>query len=603
MPIIKILDSDTINKIAAGEVIERPAAVVKELVENAIDAKASAVTIEIKDGGISFVRITDNGLGIASDDIELAFERHSTSKISSVEDLMTVKSLGFRGEALSSIASVAQVELITKTHDSLLGTRFCIEGGEGKGIEEIGCPEGTTFIVRNLFFNTPVRRKFLKSAQTEAGYVNAVVEKMAAAHPEISFKFINNGQLKVHTSGNSNLKDIIYTLYGRDITHNLLHIEGSSGNIKIDGYIGKPVISRGNRNYEIYFINGRSIKSPLIARAIEEAYKGYTMQHRYPFVVFQLYIEPGLIDVNVHPTKMEVRFTNPEELYYFIYNTIRDALSGKNLIQQVSIGKEEAEKEPHNTAPKFKAPEPFEMKRIENMVNEVIPPYKTEIKEQVREHTKENIKSDISQTSLFDSEEFVKGNTTVNFRIIGQLFLTYWIIECDNSMYIIDQHAAHEKVLFEKTMKKIKNKIPNSQMISPPIILSLNMNQENILNKYLDIFIQAGYEIEPFGGREYQVSAVPADLPGVADTNLLIEIIDELAENDKASDSEIILNKVASLSCKAAVKGNNRLSFMEATSLIEQLMNLDNPFNCPHGRPTIISMSKYEIEKKFKRIV
>lgn len=630
MPLIHELDSDTINKIAAGEVVERPSAVVKELVENALDAKANAITIEIKDGGISFIRITDNGCGIENDDLDLAFKRHSTSKIKSVNDLLSVTSLGFRGEALSSISSVAQVEMITKTADSMLGTRYVCEGGKKISMENIGCPQGTTIIVRNLFYNTPVRRKFLKSPATEAAYISSVVEKLCFANPFVSFKFIVNGQMKLHTSGNNSLKDIIYTVYGRDVTSNLIEINADSHDISVSGYIGKPVCSRGNRAMEIYHINGRYIKSNIISKAIEDAYKGYTMVHRYPFTALDIHTNPENIDVNVHPAKMELRFSNGEQVYNFIYNSVRDCLSGKNLIQNADTVVEKPEKEIEHkpvAEKSIKFPEPFEQKRIDEQrawinhpnthidnqntarnvprtetVNNVP---QTEIETLVNIVKDPHMPYDVKpkQTSLFDSEEFVKDNKTVNFKIIGQLFLTYWIVECDDKMYIIDQHAAHEKVLFEKTMEKIKNTTCDSQMISPPIVLTLSMLQEEVLKKCMDEFGKLGYEIEHFGDREYIVSAVPANLPGVADEALLIQILDELYEENVQLKSELILDKVASLSCKAAVKGNKKLSYNEASKLIEDLMGLDNPFNCPHGRPTIISMSKYEIEKKFKRIV
>ena len=654
MPLIHELDSDTINKIAAGEVIERPSAVVKELLENAIDAKANSITVEIKDGGISFIRITDNGTGINADDIELAFKRHSTSKISSVEDLFSITSLGFRGEALSSIASVSQVELITKTSSSFLGIRYVIEGGEHKTTEEIGCPQGTTFIVRNLFYNTPVRRKFLKSAQTEAGYVSAVIEKMISAHPEISFKFITNGNLKLHSSGNSNLKDIIYTIYGRDICSNLLEVNESSGNLNIDGYIGKPVVTRGNRNYEIFYINGRCIKSHIISKALEEAYKPYIMAHKYPFAILNISIPPETIDVNVHPTKMEIRFSNNEEIYNFIYNSVKNILSGKNLIQQVPVDNktENTIAEAVKPMPKIIFPEPFENIRKqeiakkessikENIINEKPATYITEnITKQppVRPVTNNFLKRDVElvaeptpespvvtqtpinkqktsneeviiqeipkpvQESLFESEDFKKDNPVRNYRIIGQLFATYWIIECENNMYIIDQHAAHEKVIFEKMINNLKNKTNLSQTISPPTIITLTLAQESIVKEYDDIFKKLGFEIEHFGENDYSVSAIPADLPGVNNASFLVELIDSLEENSKGS-YEQILEKVASMSCKAAVKGNHHLSEIELKALLDDLMSLDNPFNCPHGRPTIISMSKYDIEKKFKRIV
>ena len=613
MPLIHELDSDTINKIAAGEVIERPSAVVKELLENAIDAKANSITVEIKDGGISFIRITDNGTGINADDIDLAFKRHSTSKISSVEDLFSITSLGFRGEALSSIASVSQVELITKTNSSFLGIRYVIEGGEHKTTEEIGCPQGTTFIVRNLFYNTPVRRKFLKSAQTEAGYVSAVIEKMISAHPEISFKFISNGNIKLHSSGNSNLKDIIYTIYGRDICSNLLEVNEFSGNLCVNGYIGKPVVTRGNRNYEIIYINGRCIKSHIISKALEEAYKPYIMAHKYPFAILNISIPPETIDVNVHPTKMEIRFSNTEEIYNFIFNTVRNILSGKNLIQQVPIEEKKEEKKIESSVPKIIFPEPFENIRkqeIKKQVEEEITPYivKKEVVVDIEtiEKTPEIksepvIKQPVQQT-LFESEDFKKDNPVRNYRIIGQLFATYWIIECDNNMYIIDQHAAHEKIIYEKMINNIKSNTNTSQYISPPTIITLTLAQENILKEYDDVFKKLGFEIEHFGENDYSVSAIPADLPGVNNALFLTELIDSLEDDHKGS-YEQILEKVASMSCKAAVKGNHYLSEAEVKVLIKDLMSLDNPFNCPHGRPTIISMSKYDIEKKFKRIV
>ena len=356
---IQILDQNTINKIAAGEVIERPASVVKELAENAIDAMATAVTIEIKDGGISFIRITDNGCGIDKGEIPMAFLRHSTSKIKSVEDLMCVRSLGFRGEALSSIAAVAQIELITKTKEAFTGVRYVIEGGKEQNMEDIGAPDGTTFIVRNLFYNTPVRRKFLKTATTEAGYVSALVEHLAFSHPEISFRFINNGQNKLYTSGNGSLKDIIYHVNGRDIATNLLEVSAKTQDIQISGFIGKPMISRGNRTYENYFINGRYIKSNIITRAIEEGYKGYIMQHQYPFTALHFTIEQSIIDVNVHPTKMELRFSQNEFVYDFVLNAIRNTLSRRELVPEVRLGR--SENVPVN---KTRPAEPFEVKRM-----------------------------------------------------------------------------------------------------------------------------------------------------------------------------------------------------------------------------------------------
>ncbi len=674
---IALLDQSTINKIAAGEVVERPAAVVKELVENAIDAGANGITIEIKEGGISFIRITDNGIGIEKDEIPIAFKRHSTSKIRSAEDLITVSSLGFRGEALASIAAVAQVELLTKTPGAITGSRYLIEGGkevlgEGK-VEEIGCPEGTTFLVRNLFYNTPARRKFLKSAMTEAGYVSDLVERLAISHPNISFKFMNNNQVKLHTSGNGQMKDVIYQVYGRDIAREQLLVEEETELLKISGYIGKPVISRGNRNYMNYFINGRYIKSQLINRAIEEAYKPYTMAHRYPFTCLNIEMDSQMIDVNVHPTKMEVRFTNQEQIFRTIHDALFLALRGKELIPEVSFTKEKEKKKEEGkqaVAKKepVKAAEPFEVKRRESVLNQSVlnqsvlsqsvflkPEVKTESKIEVAQpeskpESKPEPKVEVSkpdlpkteiqseapevnkeisvlkestapystsklqedklpeivelpkQLELFEEKLLSKENVKEH-RIIGQFFNTYWLVEFQDKLFMIDQHAAHEKVLYEKTMKALETKEFSSQMIQPPIILTLNMREEEVLKNNMAVFEKLGFEIEHFGGKEYSVYAIPANLYGIGQKELLLEMIDDLVAEDGKHNPDILLEKVASLSCKAAVKGRMKLSMEEAKELIDQLLTLENPYHCPHGRPTIVSMTKYEIEKKFKRII
>lgn len=684
---IALLDQSTINQIAAGEVVERPASVVKELIENAIDAGATAVTAEIKDGGISFIRITDNGAGIVKDDIPLAFLRHSTSKIQSIEDLLTIGSLGFRGEALSSIASVAQVELVTKTRTAFTGIRYLIEGGEEQSMTEIGCPDGTTFIVRNLFFNTPARRKFLKSAMTEASYISDLMERLAVSHPDISFKFINNNKTVLHTFGNSQLKDIIYHVYGRTIAAEVVTVENGNEFISISGFIGKPIISRGNRNYENYFINGRYIKSNIINKAIEEAYRPYSMQHKYPFTAIHFNINPEFIDVNVHPTKMEVRFHNFEELYQLTLNTIRDALNRTNMIPKVSLSEEKEAVKKETVS----SPEPFEENRrkLENEARErsqtmdyhvskdryvssnqtqinpkreVDPAIKeTEIgrlrevtlqgnfknrEEQnntaipsceasntiissneakdttsviydIKEETVTSIiAEEISQILLFPPKEEIIEKVMLpkelsllseegikQARIIGQAFKTYWFIELESQLYIIDQHAAHEKVLYESTMKRLKEKETMSQQLCPPIILTLNLREEEAVKTHKEFLSMLGFEIEPFGGKEYAVSAVPADMFGLAGERLLIEFIDDLVEEISRGTPDVILEKIASLSCKAAVKGNYNLSTEEANELLKQLLTLENPFHCPHGRPIIISMTKYELEKKFKRVL
>lgn len=688
---INVLDKSTVDKIAAGEVVDRPSSIVKEVLENAIDARATAVTVEIKDGGISFIRITDNGQGIEKDDIKNAFLRHATSKIKNVEDLLSASSLGFRGEALSSIAAVTQLECITKTPSDLTGIRYVIEGGEEKCLEEVGAPTGTTFIIRNLFYNTPARRKFLKSATTEASYISSIVEKIALSHPEVSIRFINNNQNKLHTSGNNKLNEIIYSIYGRDVAANILEIDDIAMNMHLTGYIGKPIVSRGNRNNMVYFINGRFIKSKIINNAIEEAYKPYMMQHNYPFCVLHFQIDNYLIDVNVHPSKMEIRFENPMDIYNIFYNAISAALSRRELIPEVSeadsgnsmkipvqtvannarntgntgntnsnnnntdnntpnnnlvsennsgeakinniennanniesttnniendvnsienvenVIKTEEKQQPKRH---IREPEPFEVRRsmLDDMANVSYAAENdntadiSKVAESSNDYNAAPVQGQAEQLDLFDNV-FLSEKERKKHKMIGQLFDTYWLIEYDNNLYIIDQHAAHEKVLYEKTLKSFKNKEITSQQINPPIILTLSMEEENILNRFSDEFERFGYEIEPFGGKDYAVRAVPANLYSIGQKELLMSLIDSLTETSVELKSDLITEKIASMSCKAAVKGNNRLSVEEANALIEQLLQLDNPYNCPHGRPTIISMSKYEIEKKFKRIV
>lgn len=657
---IHLLSQDTINKIAAGEVIERPMAVAKELVENAIDAKATAITVEVQDGGKSLIRITDNGSGLEEEDIALAFMPHATSKIQEVTDLLEVSSLGFRGEALSSIASVSQLEMITKTRENLMGFRYLIDGGKEKGLESVGCPDGTTFLVRNLFYNTPARLKFLKTAQTEAGYINGMMERMALSHPEISFRFINQKQTKLSTAGNGKLKDVIYHIYGREITSNLIEVSTKEVFCEITGYIGKPVISRGNRSLMNYFINGRYIKSPVIQKAIEEAYAQYTMQHRYPFTALHLTIEPKYIDVNVHPQKMEIRFNNEQDIFHSIYHGISEALKYRELIPEVTFSK------PQKEVPKKSSVEPFELKRqvkeqaalvaeqapylskqkekqsetqvlqqntkveqqetkenkantsskqnkinqSDNNVQQENPPEETQIvkstetkQEQKIERTEKIVPTKTKQETLFE-EGFLSEKVQHELKIIGQVFSTYWIVQYEDKMYMIDQHAAHEKVLYERFMRELENKKPLTQMLQPAIVLSLSMIEQEVIESNMDIFSKLGYQIENFGGREYTVTGVPAHLPNIGSKELLIEIIDSLVEeNGRKKAPEVLLDRIATMSCKAAVKGNNRLPMEEIEALLKELMTLENPYHCPHGRPTMISMSKAEIEKKFKRIV
>lgn len=618
MPNIAILNQETIDKIAAGEVVERPCSVVKELVENAIDAGSTAITVEIKEGGISFIRITDNGCGIERDQVAIAFYRHSTSKIRSAEDLLTVKSLGFRGEALSSISAVARVELITKTYDELTGTRYVIEGSKELSNEEIGAPDGTTFIVKDLFYNVPARRKFLKTAQTEGSYISDMVEKLALSHPDISFKFINNNQTKLHTSGNGNRKDIIYHIFGREISSSLLEVKHECEYFKVEGFIGKPVITRGNRNYENYFINGRYVKSNILSRAIEEAYKSFLMQHQYPFTVlyFTFFSE---LDVNVHPTKMELRFDNNNEIYVELCDTIYAILSRKEMIPEVPVDSTPA---PKKIVHEYKEPipEPFEKRRINEVrAAESRSVYGQSVTSAVKDYSaiEPAVKTPKTSTAyepaqvvtgtqqtLGDYDKvFLTESAKKQFSIIGQLFKTYWLIEFEDKLYIIDQHAAHEKVLYEKTMARLANKDFTSQRISPPIVMTLDARECEMLEKYRPQIEQFGYEVEHFGGKEYMISAIPDNLFNIDMKDLFIEMLDNFSNATGRQTPDIITEKVASMSCKAAVKGNDKLTLPEINKLIDELLSLDNPYNCPHGRPTIISMSKYEIEKKFKRIV
>lgn len=618
MPNIAILNQETIDKIAAGEVVERPCSVVKELVENAIDAGSTAITVEIKEGGISFIRITDNGCGIERDQVAVAFYRHSTSKIRSAEDLLTVKSLGFRGEALSSISAVARVELITKTYDELTGTRYVIEGSKELSNEEIGAPDGTTFIVKDLFYNVPARRKFLKTAQTEGSYISDMVEKLALSHPDISFKFINNNQTKLHTSGNGNRKDIIYHIFGREISSSLLEVKHECEYFKVEGFIGKPVITRGNRNYENYFINGRYVKSNILSRAIEEAYKSFLMQHQYPFTVlyFTFFSE---LDVNVHPTKMELRFDNNNEIYVELCDTIYAILSHKEMIPEVPVDSTPA---PKKIVHEYKEPipEPFEKRRINEVrAAESRSVYGQSVTSTVKNYSATEPAAKAPETSTaYEPAQVVTGTQQTlgdydkvfltesakkQFSIIGQLFKTYWLIEFEDKLYIIDQHAAHEKVLYEKTMARLANKDFTSQRISPPIVMTLDAKESEMLEKYRPQIEQFGYEVEHFGGKEYMISAIPDNLFNIDMKDLFIEMLDDFSNATGRQTPDIITEKVASMSCKAAVKGNDKLTLPEINELIDELLSLDNPYNCPHGRPTIISMSKYEIEKKFKRIV
>lgn len=757
---IAVLDQNTIDKIAAGEVVERPSSVVKELVENAIDAGATAVTVEITDGGKKLIRITDNGAGIEADQIPLAFLRHATSKIEKVEDLEQIASLGFRGEALSSIAAVSQVELITKTSSAVSGSRYIIEGGVEHSLEELGAPEGTTFLVRNLFYNTPARSKFLKSDMTEANYIHTLMEQLALSHPEISFKYIQNRQVKLHSSGNYSVKDVIYSVYGRDITKALLDAEFENDFMKITGFVGKPEIARGNRSFENYYINGRYVKNNIITKAIESAYKGFLMQHKFPFVSLQMQMEGNDLDVNVHPAKREVRFAREQEVYEAVYDTVRRALMGREMIPKVTLGKYEPVKKEEPVKPSS-VPEPFEKKRREQLYGHAEkeiketgisgdrayagagafvpektkswmerPAYQSTVKEPsasysashtmetkkpqvfsaseenlfqgtLREKLEEELKreaetklpaeenNELKNTNYIESENKNSGSersgpekerlllektqtksvdsvekpmdaacddhspekteqnpetvireengqelsssdsehnsremtaqeprqlelfeekllapeSRERIRLVGQIFDTYWLAQFGDNFYIIDQHAAHEKVYYERLVKSFREKTVDSQYLNPPLIVTLNLQEENILKENQKYFSQFGFEIEEFGGKEYRISAVPATLYGFSEEALFLEMLDQLSGSGEKDALDIFASRLATMACKAAVKGNHAMSAKEAEKLIDELLTLDNPYHCPHGRPTIISMTRTELEKKFKRIV
>lgn len=714
---INILSDETINQIAAGEVIERPLSVVKELLENAIDAGSTAVSVEIRDGGISMIRVTDNGGGIAEEDVRNAFVRHATSKIRDARDLLSIQTLGFRGEALASIASVARVELITKTPGALMAVHYQIEGGVEKDFSQIGAPDGTTFIVRDLFKNVPARRKFLKSPQAEAARIQDILEKEALAHPEVAFRYLQDGRQLLATLGNGSLLDVIYSIYGRDVTNQLITVNRAYQRstltglpaVTVRGFIGKPVITRANRNFELYFVNERFVKNPMIMKAIEDGYRAFLMQHKFPFVVLMIDVNPEIVDVNVHPQKLEVRFSDGMLIYNSVLDAVQNALRQTELIVNTDLDNADGGRGAHaaastgrgSTVPKTPVMphvEPFEKKRVEatrevfaealrpqlhpdaapkediylqgqsrigssgssdglherksevsigsqhstDVISSAAESSDTSVAHDVKDATDASAISDSSkekstaadaalsassemvsapapsasseittaapapqkpeQETLF-SERFLSEEARTAHRIIGQVFETYWLVEYGDKLYIIDQHAAHEKVNFERMMKRLREKKPASQYLNPPILLTLTADEARVLEEHMSYFEQLGYVISGLGGRDYSISAIPTDLPELGKKELLLEILDELTDEAGMTTPDTIYDKIASMSCKAAVKGNNRLSLMEADALIGELLTLENPYACPHGRPTIISMSKTELEKKFKRIV
>lgn len=628
---IAVLEKSTIDKIAAGEVVERPSSVVKELVENAIDAGASAITVEIKDGGKSYIRITDNGCGIPEDELSVAFMRHSTSKLRDASELADIHTLGFRGEALSSISAVSRVEMITKPADTLMGVRYVIEGSKEVSLDKIGAPDGTTIMVYQLFFNTPARKKFLKTDTTEASYISELMERLALSHPDISFCFISNKKEKIHTSGNGNLMDTIYQIYGRQIASNLLTVEKETDLLKVSGFIGNSNVARGNRSLENFYINGRYIKSPLLSKSVEEGYVGYLMQHQYPFCVLMITTKEASVDVNVHPTKQEVRFDDEMAIADIFKSLIFERLHQREDIAEVTLdenvqaaplrkttendatdpGSESMTCEPESKKEETiieVAPEPFEKSRLEKMRQKITAqihadtPYERKYQEYYQEKEKEQDQSREEKVT-YEQTSFLSEQARAKHRIIGQVFDTYWLIEHDNKLYIIDQHAAHEKVLFERMMKQLQDKEMTTQYVSPPIIVSLTRAEQDILKRYEEVFSELGYVISSFGGNEFVIEGVPGNLFSFDVKEFFMELLASCGELKGNDGHDMIVEKVASMSCKAAVKGNNRLSYPEIEELLDELLSLENPYHCPHGRPTIIAMTKYELEKKFKRIV
>ncbi|MCR4589481.1 MAG: DNA mismatch repair endonuclease MutL [Lachnospiraceae bacterium] len=637
---IRVLDDKTIEKIAAGEVVERPSSIVKELLENAVDAGATAVSVDIKNGGIDMIRVTDNGSGIDKNEVRTAFLSHATSKLRKIEDLYSIRSFGFRGEALSSIAAVSKVELLTKTENDPVGVKYVIEGGTEVSFDEAGVPEGTTFIIKDLFYNTPARRKFLKSAATEAGYISTLVEETALSNPGLSVKYSVNGSNRLLTSGKNDLKEVIYRIYGRDISDSLLSVEHQKDGMSIKGYISKPLIARGSRSMENYFVNGRYIKDDIIAKAIEDGYAGFLMQHKFPFAVLMLELPPEDIDINVHPRKMEIKFSDSQGLYEFVRTAVRDALEHKEFINNFTFEKDDRIAPPPK--PEVKAPEPFEIPvkkeaetaavfqpsetlresaapdadkaadyndnvilKEDRVYNADMTPAAAEtVKDEPAEPGSDDFSKDVkgAQLDLFE-EKILSPGSAERFKLIGQVFNTYWIIEYRDEMLVIDQHAAHEKVNYERFMEEFKNRSVTTQNLEPPIIITLNGEQRAALEKYMPRFSEMGFEIEPFGGNDFAIRTVPYNLYGLNENEVFVSLLDELSSGKRDEEVSVIHDKIASMSCKAAIKGNTEISVAEAEALISQLLSLKDPYNCPHGRPTIIKMSKHDLEKKFKRVL
>ena len=709
---IHVLDQKTIDKIAAGEVIERPSSIVKELVENALDAKADRVTVEIRDGGISMIRVTDNGDGIPAEEVKTAFLRHATSKLETAEDLVGVETLGFRGEALSTISAVTQTEMITKTHTALTGIKYVIHGGTEIECTEVGAPDGTTIVSRNIFYNTPARLKFLKSSMTEGSYISDLVSHIALSHPEASITLISNGRTILSTAGNGKLKDTVYTLYGRDITGGLLPVDYRDGNLHVTGFVGKPFLNRGNRGFENYFVNGRYIKSLVINRAIEEAYKTYIMQHRFPFTVLFLSLPAKECDVNVHPTKMEFKFQNEKALFSLVFHAVQDALQDKTHIPDMEAdygtrekayrgnpellkgegsdtystvrnnvqnesrstpwqnpgnerqnapgqsgwderpgtsgqraeneSRSEAELSGRNDsrsvpesgvrnesrnnrgndrqmdgrAPSYLSDNVKGPKDSYQILEALMPKEfrdklkeseeqkkKEEEEERERFEAEEKARTESYRQASLTDEEFLSEAAEPDVIVIGQVFKTYWILQYKDTMYLMDQHAAHEKANYERFLAEFKNRDIHSQKIFPPKLYTLTAVEKEAVMNSISLLTRLGFELEDFGGNEVRLTALPANLLGLSGEDVFSELVAYITSGIEGVTEDIFVRKLATMGCKAAIKGNQKITVPEVQALLKELLKLDNPYTCPHGRPTVIRMTKDELDKKFKRIV
>jgi DNA mismatch repair protein MutL len=632
---IKLLDTHTINKIAAGEVVERPASVVKELVENSIDAKASSITVEIKNGGIDLIRVTDNGVGIPSEEVEIAFLRHATSKIETELDLNKVLSLGFRGEALASIAAVSSIELISKTSESLTGKRVEVQGGRVLQSEEIAAPSGTTFIMRHLFMNVPARKEFLKSPSSEGARITDYMYKLALGHPQISFKYIQNNKLLFQTLGNYDLNSAVLKLYGKEISKECVPFVYEEKGIKLTGLLGKPTLTKGNRHFEFFFINGRFIKSPLLQRALESAYKTLVMVGKFPFGIIHLEINPEEVDVNVHPTKLEVRFKQEQLIYDVVYQGIKNSLQEQILMPTIVKPIKEEKPKP---APKeewavqslFEKPNPqktFSFEKIQHeMKNQVVKETPTasfikldsDIKPDTEvinskattiqsKPTNNTITQEVTSAKQSSQQQVQEPKEKrlqlgLDYAIIGQLFQTYWLVSYEEKVLLIDQHAAHERVLYERYMKAFTKGTVQTQMLLVPETISLTPREFNLLEEHQQVLEGLGFRFEHFGENAVLIREVPYLFNHPIGTEELKEMLEKLDVLDLKNAYDLKEDTIITMSCKHAVKAKDKLEKQECMALIKELLELENPYSCPHGRPTILVITEKEIEKLFKRI-